>query len=90
MQRLKYPTHLIVILFSLLSLNLKGNIFFFLLGYINENFLLGCKRQCFLILNDRKNRGSKAVVLIVEVIILQPAVVFILNKTNSLGWDEQY
>lgn len=91
MQRLKYPTHLIVILFSLLSLNLKGNIFFFFWDNgINENFLLGCKRQCFLILNDRKNRGSKAVVLIVEVIILQPAVVFILNKTNSLGWDEQY
>lgn len=39
---------------------------------------------------DRKNRGSKAVVLIVEVIILQPSVVFILNKTNSLGWDEEY
>lgn len=53
-------------------------------------FCLVVKGNVFLILNDRINRGSKAVVLIVEVIILQPAVVFILNKTNSLGWDEQY
>lgn len=53
-------------------------------------FCLVVKGNVFLILNDRINRGSKAVVLIVEVIILQPSVVFILNKTNSLGWDEQY